>query len=186
MRLELYLERFFLMVFLAVISVSFADPVRAVAPHTGEEVRPGSIGAALQRLERAAGAGDAEAAFQLGVLYASGTHVTADPLRAEALLRQAAGDDHVEAQHRLGLFLLGDGAAEDRIFEGLFWLGAAAERGDAFAAVVLGMLHERGMHGVRQSLCLAVDWYEVGELMGVMAPPHHLEALRAESAANCD
>lgn len=147
---------------------------------------PPSHGAALQRLARAAAQGDPEAAFRLGALFASGTHLAKDLARAEELWRRAAERDHVQAQHHLGLIMLGDDETNQRVDEGLAWLGAAAAQGDALSAIVLGMLHERGLHGVRRNVCLALDWYEAGELLGGRGPPQYVAALKANHAAACD
>ncbi|MEM7023107.1 MAG: tetratricopeptide repeat protein [Pseudomonadota bacterium] len=143
------------------------------------------MAAALEGLAHAAERGDPEAAYLMGRLHASGTHTAKDPARAEAFLRRAAEHDHVEAQHHLGLLLLGDNETDDRVNEGLAWLGAAASQGDALSAVVLGVLHERGIHGVRRNTCLAVYWYEAGEELGLSAPKGRLSYLKKREIDTC-
>jgi TPR repeat protein len=124
-------------------------------------------------LARASAQGHADAAALLGDLLMAG-HASD---RAEALVqyRRAAEGGHVAAQHRLGILLVaaGDGDARE---EGLYWLGAASSGGDGLAAVAVGLLHARGLHGVPHDACLAAAWYEAGRLIGAPVPIAELEA----------
>ncbi|MEM6546301.1 MAG: tetratricopeptide repeat protein [Pseudomonadota bacterium] len=129
--------------------------------------------------------GDAQAAFVLGTLYATGTHVAEDAQQTELFWRLAAQRQHAEAQHALGMFLIGERAPRDDIDEGLFWLGSAASQGHATSAVVIGHLHEKGLHGVKPDVCLALDWYEAGAVMGLKPPEGYVEKLRATTGQDC-
>ena len=149
---------------------------------TGEPAQ-GSV--AIEELARAASAGDPEASYHWGAFLALHSRGGDDLIVAEKYLRFAAEHDHVDAQHGLGLFLIGNDENEDRIDEGLYWLGSAVTQGDALSAVVLGRLHEYGMHGVPKDLCLAQDWYEVGAMLGLNPPAGYLEDMRAGQPESC-
>ncbi len=124
-------------------------------------------------LARASAQGHADAAALLGDLLMAG-HASG---RAEALTqyRRAAEGGHVTAQHRLGILLVAAGNRDARE-EGLYWLGAASSGGDGMAAVAVGLLHARGLHGVPHDACLAAAWYEAGRLIGAPVPIAELEA----------
>jgi TPR repeat protein len=85
--------------------------------------------AALRELEPAAKAGEPDAAFVLGRMYAAGLGVAKDPVRAVELFRVAAERGHAEAQHNLGAALfLGEGVEQD-MTEGLKWIVVAGNNG---------------------------------------------------------
>lgn len=163
--------------------------------HTGPATPPAAshIAAALAQLERgcpahvsieylqsAEDAGSDVAAFALGLLFEEGVHIASDLNVAAHHYRKAAVWGHLEAQHRLGMLLLGDLAPTEDIEEGLYWLGAAVNQGDGFSAAVIGVLHAHGMRGVRQDPCLAVSWFDVSEMLD---GPMEVGELRAEAAS---
>ena len=139
----------------------------------------------IEELVRAAAAGDPDASYRLGTFLALHSRSADDLVAAEEYLRFAAEHDHIDAQHGLGLFLIGKDESDERIDEGLYWLGLAVTLGDALSAVVLGRLHEFGMHGVPKNLCLAQDWYEVGAMLGLNPPAGYLEGLIARQSESC-
>ena len=126
-------------------------------------------------LERASAQGHAEAAALLRDLFMAGHTGPADVSRALVHYRRAAEGGHVVAQHRLGILLVAAGNRDARE-EGLYWLGAASSGGDGMAAVAVGLLHARGLHGIPQDACLASAWYEAGRLIGAPVPISDLEA----------
>lgn len=139
---------------------------------------PGNRERIVDLLEAAARQGDPQAAFVLGGLYETGQLVGPSLYIAEQFYRLAAETGHTQAQHHLGMNLLGDEQSAAEIEEGLYWLGAAANQGDGFSAAVIGLLHARGLHGVAKDTCLALAWYEASELLG---SPMDLEKLRREA-----
>jgi uncharacterized protein len=149
---------------------------------TGER----AMGEGLAWLERASAQGHSDAAALLGDLYLSGILAPPDAPRALRHYRRAAEGGHVLAQHRLGILLVAAGDRDSRE-EGLYWLGAASSAGDGMAAVAVGLLHARGLHGVPRDACLASDWYEAGRLIGAPLPIAQLEAeLGADALGDCD
>ncbi|MEM9900208.1 MAG: tetratricopeptide repeat protein [Pseudomonadota bacterium] len=128
-------------------------------------------------LEAASAQGHVDAAVLVGALLDDGVVFPPDRIRAAKHYGRAAEAGHPAAQHRLGMLLVtGDAGAQDTEL-GMYWLGAAANHGDAIAAAALGLMHARGLHGVEQDVCLALDWYEASELLDV---PFSVQALREE------
>lgn len=140
----------------------------------------------MRALKCSAAAGDGEAAYMLGKMYVHGIHVDPDLDLATRFWRMAAKSGHSVAQHDFAMLLLTEGfPTTDRIEEALYWLGTSASSGNALSAVVLGRIYEAGWYNVAQDLCLALNWYEAGELMGMPAPEEHLEQIRESGQANC-
>src|SRR5438105_10214202 len=71
--------------------------------------------------------GDADAAFNLGQAYRLGRGVPTNLSIAKSWFERAARQNHVDAQTTLGLLLFQNGDQA----EGLKWLKAAAEQGEA-------------------------------------------------------
>src|SRR3954464_12834380 len=78
--------------------------------------------------------GDADAAFNLGQAYRLGRGVATNLGAAQTWFERAAKKGHVDAQATLGLLLFQNGNQP----EGLKWLKAAAEQGEARALLVYG------------------------------------------------
>ena len=78
--------------------------------------------------------GDADAAFNLGQAYRLGRGVPTNLGAAQTWFERAANKGHVDAQATLGLLLFQNGSQP----EGLKWLKAAAEQGEARALLVYG------------------------------------------------
>lgn len=122
--------------------------------------------AAMRLLEEAAALGHAPAAFRLGKLNRDGDVIARDLNAAARYFRLAAEQDDMQAQHHLGLVLLWLAEADEVPFESLYWLGAAADAGDGLSAASLGILHSRGMYGIKKDVCIALDWFEAASLLG--------------------
>jgi hypothetical protein len=92
------------------------------------------------RYQEEAKRGDAEAQYNLGVLYEMGKGVPIDRTEAMIWLRKAAEQGHANAQSSLGGMYLyaGDNAQAE------LWLSKAAERGNTPALTNLGRLHAYG------------------------------------------
>lgn len=137
---------------------------------------------AMKWLREAAKNGHLEAAFQLAIDLMESTAESEEALHH---LKAAAEGGHTIAQHMLGLHLLSPQASAARRHEGLYWLGSAVTSGSGFSAIALGMLHERGLRGVPQNVCLAMDWYEAGQLIGYNDARYHFKRLATKVAGTC-
>ena len=115
--------------------------VGSAAPSPAESVRAGIE--AWQRADYAAAAaiwrplaeaGDPDAAFNLAQAYRLGRGVTTNLSAAKSWFERSAAKGHIDAQTTLGLLLFQNNEQKD----GLRWLKAAAEQGEARAMLVYG------------------------------------------------
>ncbi len=100
----------------------------------------------------------AEAFYNVGVYYETGTVVDKDPTKAFAFHMKAATAGIAQAMNRLaGLYANGTGTTQDLV-AAAGWYQRAADTGFAPAQIALGMLYEQGA-GVRQSRTVAAGHY---------------------------
>ena len=101
--------------------------------------------------------GNADAQFNLGVLYANGKGVPQDYAEAMKWYRQSAEQDNASAQFNLGvLYYDGKGVPQDYA-EAAKWSRRAADQGDADAQFGLGYMYYKG-RGVPQDFVQAHMW----------------------------
>ncbi len=103
------------------------------SPHIAKQVA--ALAAPIQQLHKQAEKGDAEAQFNLGLLYDRGREVPKDKSEALRWYRLAADKGFAPAQHSLGKLLAGggQGVASDKS-QGYMWLVLSAGQGDEEAA----------------------------------------------------
>ena len=112
-----------------------ATPLSAQSVKSGIEAWQRSDYAAAVAIWRPlAEKGDADAAFNLGQAYRLGRGVALNLGAAQSWFERAAQKGHVDAQATLGLLLFQNGNQP----EGLKWLKAAAEQGEARSLLVYG------------------------------------------------
>lgn len=135
------------------------------------------------RLHNAADQGHADAAFTLGQIYGDPDLVYYSPANARHYFHIAADHDHGDALHSHGMMLLRRDASLPEREAALLFLGSAASSGHGVSALVMGRLHEVGLFGVTQDLCLARDWYESSVANGLSVAQMHLN--RVDTLADC-
>src|SRR3954453_20141399 len=106
--------------------------------------------------------GDADAAFNLGQAYRLGRGVPTNLALAKSWFERAARQNHVDAQTTLGLLLFQNGDQA----EGLKWLKAAAEQGEARALLVYGTALFNG-DGVTQDQVLGYAYVSRAAAQGL-------------------
>jgi TPR repeat protein len=117
------------------------------------------------RIERAAGAGDAEAQYLLALMYGEGAGVQKNLAITVFWLEKAARQGYAKAQSVLGAsYLLGEGAPKNPPMA-VAWLEKAALQGDLSAQSNLGAVYLNG-DGVPQNLDRARWWLEKAALSG--------------------
>jgi TPR repeat protein len=145
---------------LACLVAVLLGPSNAGATHTDEAVaatRNGDYATALRMLTPFADAGDPEAEFLVGLLYANGRGVPMDFARAADWYRLAAEQGYPPAQNNLGvLYLNGDGVPHEHA-EAFKWFSLAATRGLPLAQSNLAGLYEEG-DGTPKDLVQAYKW----------------------------
>ncbi len=111
--------------------------------------------------------GDINAQLSVATLYASGTGVARDPVKAAKYIRKAAEQGSARAECLLGLlYSSGDGVKPDKV-EAVRWLHRSADQGLAEAQYDLGMCFANG-DGVGKNPVEAVEWYRKAAAQGLV------------------
>lgn len=151
------MQRFLAMAVLSALLGMFGLKSKADTQAGIEAYQRGDYVAAIAELERAAKQGDAQAFYNLGILYADGLAVPKDQVAAVAHYRQGAERGSLLAAFNLAqAHRNGDGAPLDYA-EAAKWYRFAAERGDFRACNELGLLYVEGK-GVEQDLVEGFAW----------------------------
>lgn len=113
----------------------------------------------LDEIKLQAKQGNADAQYNLGVIYEQGIGISVDSKKAINWYQKAAEQGRFEAQYNLGLmYSRGVGGKQD-YRKAKKWFGKAAESGDAQSQTLLGVLYAEGK-GVAQNYEEAVKWYQ--------------------------
>lgn len=113
----------------------------------------------MERLTKAAEAGQDCAQYALGKIYRDGQGVEKDIQKAVALFTLAATKENSFAAFALGkLYLAGDAALPRDPAAALKWLTYAAELGNQFAQYRLGKLLLKGDDGIPKDVITAIRW----------------------------
>ena len=89
--------------------------------------------------------GDAEAQFNLGWCYGTGTGIQQDDKEAMKWYKKAAKQDYASAIRNIGLYYMkGDGAVEKDEKEGIKWIKKAIEKGNIRSKVILADYYLKG------------------------------------------
>ena len=143
--------------------------------HDGDRL-PDAIGGI--RLRSAAAAGDAAAAYEVGVRYAEGRGVPADVTEAARWFERAASKGLAPAQFRYGSLLeKGQGVKKDLTAARRYYL-AAASAGNAKAMHNLAVLYAEGIDG-KPDYALAVQWFRKAADRGIPDSQFNLGVLYA-------
>jgi TPR repeat protein len=94
-----------------------------------------------EKLILSAEEGDAEAQFNLGVMYAQGQGVPQDDVQAVKWYRLAADQGVAQAQYNLGLSYMKGVGVEQSIVDAMMWLEQAADQGHTKSQITLGKLY---------------------------------------------
>ncbi|MFG2044220.1 tetratricopeptide repeat protein [Dactylosporangium sp. NPDC048998] len=125
----------------------------------------GNPGAAVEHHLRAAGQDDADAAFELYVLFSTGTGVERDFAEARRWLERAADLGQHRALYNMGAaHATGDGRPQDMALAVDFY-ERAARAGNARAATTLGVMYLTG-GGVDEDPGRAEEWLDLADDLG--------------------
>ena len=112
----------------------------------------------LAATRQSADQGDAQAQFNLGLMYDLGQGIPEDDAEAAAWYRKAADQGIAGAQYNLGLmYRNGDGVPRD-FTQAAAWYRKAADQGHAFAQYTLGLSYAYGL-GVPRDYVEAHKWH---------------------------
>lgn len=147
-------------VFLAVAGCGDQSQKDAASYQEGiDAYAQGNFAVALEKLKPVAEHGNAQAQFNLGLMYREGNGVSQDSKEATAWLSKAAEQGHVEAQENLGLsYAKGSGVDRDWV-QADKWFSIAAASGKETAVnnqkvVEVHMQPEK----IAEAKALAQEW----------------------------
>lgn len=121
----------------------------------------GELGASHATHVEAAAAGNADAMFELYVLYTQGLGVEADAAVAQQWLERAAAADHPRALHNLGAAIASASTGPADMAKAASYYRRAAERGNARAAATLGvMILQQEIEGTTED---AIRWLDAAD-----------------------
>ena len=147
----------------------------------GCDPTPEELALELDATLKAAEQGDAEAQFNLGLMYDDGKGVPHDNTESVKWFRKAAEQGYAKAQHRLGFaYLIGQGVPKNDV-EGVKWYRKAAEQGYALALRSLGSVYDLG-RGVPQNKVEAYALFSVAATNGDGYAKNRLPKAKAELA----
>ena len=130
---------------------------------------------------KAADQGDADAQYNLGLLYVNGQGVPQDYAQAVSWFRKAADQGDADAQFNLGLrYANGQGVPQDYA-QAASWYRKAADQGHASAQLNLGVLYYHGQ-GVPQDSAQAEHWFQLSAAQVNQKAARNLRILQTGSA----
>lgn len=129
--------------------------------------------------------GNEVAAFNIGVLYAQGLGVAADPVEAVRWYRRSALAGYSNAQFNLGSAYYNSQGTEKNVAQAVSWWERAAEQDHPEALYNLGTLYRRGQ-GVQRDVARARSLLERAAARGDNRAGQALENLRAEAGQQAE
>ena len=126
----------------------------------------GDYGRALRIWRPFAEQGDANAQFNLGLLYDYGYGMQKDHAHAVRWYQMAAERGQVEAQFQLGVMYGSSRGVLQNYVEAVRWFRIAAKQGHADAQFHLGVMYAIG-RGVPQEYATAHMWFNIAAANGV-------------------
>jgi TPR repeat protein len=161
---------------LVAVLAAFALPLRADDRDARRAFAAGRFDEARHLWLALAGAGDAEAALNLGLLYDLGRGVPQDSATAYTWYREAAETGLAQAAFNVAVMLDGGtGVPRDRA-EAALWYARAAASGHHRAQYALAQLYAAG-DGVPSNPATAEAWYRAAARGGLGAASARLPAL---------
>lgn len=134
------------------------------SPLSKQETAP-SAENRLALLQKQADSGDADAQFNLGVMYRKGEGAPKDDTIAMEWYQKAAAQGHANAQFILGtMYDYGKGAPKDDV-KAVEWYQKAAAQGQADAQFILGWKYADG-EDIPKDAAKAVEWFQKAAAQG--------------------
>lgn len=131
-----------------------------------------------ESLRTAAEGGDAEAQYQLGLIYLYGNEEPKDAAKAFEWMSRAAEQNVVPAKRELGIMLVSGEGTEPDLERGVQMLSDAADNLDPGAFYHLGLMYEKGI-GVPQDLQRCIRLLAYAASMGY--PGAEVDAERVDA-----
>jgi TPR repeat protein len=134
---------------------------------------------AYQLLKKLAEQGNAEAQYNLGILYRQGKGVMRDTKQAVQWFKKAADQGLATAQYYVGnAYDVGEGVEKNTELA-VQWYQKAAKNGDPLAQTNLGVSYVRG-EGIKQDIVLAYVWFSLAASQGLTAALENRNLLKQD------
>ncbi len=143
----------------AILLIAFMAPARADLQDGVAAYERGDYATALREWRPFARQGDADAQFNLGIMYYFGQGVLQDYAEAVKWYRLAAEQGYADAQNNLGLkYDLGQGVPQDYV-QAHLWYNLAAAQGNELASKNRDIVADRMTPAqIAEAQRLARDW----------------------------
>jgi TPR repeat protein len=135
-----------------------AKAFEAIAQREAKQIEERITAAVRLRNARLADEGDADAQFNLGMMYAKGKGVPQSYAEALKWFRKAAEQGFAAARYNLGIMYDNGHGVPQSYAEAAKWYRKAADQGDASAQYNLGSMYVRGQ-GVPEDCAETTRWY---------------------------
>ncbi len=151
--------------FLILLFVAAVGACSETSPPSSKQEATPSPEKRLMELQKQADSGDAEAQYNLGLMYSEGDGVPKNAAKAVEWYQKAAAQGNEKAQYNLGwMYYFGEGVPKNAA-KAVEWWQKAAAQGDAKAQYNLGGMYNRG-DGVPKDAAKAVEWYQKAAAQG--------------------
>ena len=157
LNLDVYVLRDFPNAIISALPINSMEDLDGIISIGNESLKSGDYKKAYFYLREAARFGDAQSAFNTGLLLFNGNGVEKDEERAISFFMQAAEKGFTQAYNSLGVcFALGKGVPKD-MSKAVSWYQKGADKGDMLAQNSLGRCYLIG-DGVEKNLELGIYW----------------------------
>ena len=121
-----------------------------------------ALAESVKQVQKKAQAGDAQAQYELAVMYYEGKGIKKNHAEAFKCWLSAAKKGHVDSQRIVGdMYVSGDGVSQNKK-EAFRWFLMAAENGDSYSQLVVALAYDNGDadYGVKQDKAEAQKWFQ--------------------------
>ena len=161
---------------ICVFALGLAFGLRAADFEAGKHAyEKGDYASALKEWEPLAENGAPHAQYNVGLMYAKGLGVPADPAKVAGWYRKAAEQGIIPAEYNLALMLASGEGVTKNPAEALKWFQKAAERGDLQAASGLAAMLED--ESAFKNPAEAEKWYRKSAEQGVASAQFNLAVM---------
>ncbi|KAG0233051.1 hypothetical protein BGW42_007747 [Actinomortierella wolfii] len=113
---------------------------------------------AFELYTKSAEQGNADAQYNLGLMYKNGQGVEQNDVNATEWFAKSANQGNADAQYNLGMMYRDGRGVEQNDVKAVEWYTKAAHQGNRYSQFRLGWMYGSG-HGVEQNDVKAVEWY---------------------------
>lgn len=156
----------------------FADVKQDVIDACADAINVDDFDSAFPNCTQAAEQGDANAQFNVGLMYSNGEVTTTNDKQAIFWFTNAAKQGHVDAQYNLGVIYAGGNGSPKDDRKTVYWYTKAATQGHTKAQHDLGLMYAFG-DGTPKNYQQALYWYTQAAKLGNSSSQFNLALIYA-------